>query len=633
MRKDFLGKLGKGSLILALILFAGILLGCSVKNAESLYRDKYDATILLLEKNEYDEAKEGFSALIQEIDSETKQSDKLTELKADCEYALGYIAQKDADYYVSYDYYTSAYVYYKSLFQENGEKTIDARLQLAMLEDDFLERDDHALSEYTDVYELTDDSKYRNVALCRMTILYTDMDNRAETEERMESVKSLINNLSEKDLEKIKQEAADGKEKSDRNRLIGRIEPVNQYLAAYQAIGNYYTAMDEPEKAIEIYEEALRFISDNDIQAEPYRITYLESLGFINLYYLGVSDGNTYLHEAGEYIANSFSPGVERASHYIQIAELYLAVGNYDLFMQYMEEAEQMISEKKGANDSLIALCKVRMSYYYRMLGEYQLAVENCEKAIEIKKNLLEEDEKGIGGFYNNLANCYMSAGNATEAMEAYKEAREIYLKYDDKLQLAVVDRNMALVCNNTFFDHASALQYANEAIEIVDAMDHFYFGKTIASIYMIMPDILNYSDKEYPLIEDYSKKAYECLQNAVGNKDEEIAYYHYNLASYLSDNGRYKEALDHFLSAEGLFKTVYMEEKLYPVDIYYDIAHCYYFTGKYNEALKYFNKSVKYNDDHIDLMINQGNYNTSYWQECREKSTRFIEIIEGNQD
>lgn len=621
-------------LMFAIILGIALmgLFGCASKKEaiNPQYLVQFDAALEQMAENKYDEAEKCLLELMDYLEQEKVQSNEVAEMRADVDYAFGKLSLNRGDYYTAYDYYNSAYIHYKELFQNNGDKTLDTRIRLAEIEESYLGRNEHALSEYIDIYETCDIPKYKNVALCQAISFYMAMDNGDETEKHIGTIREIIDELPVDDNHLSSFVAETGTEAEiERNTILDRISVADQYLYSYKVLANY----SDPDEAIELYETALSVLENGSINDEVEKIDFYENLGFIYLYYKGESDGNLYLEKAIKSIDEVYPIGIQRASAYVLIAEKYLAVGNYEQFGKYLNNAVDMAESTAGHNHRVVAASKILLSQYYRYIGNYQQAIESAEDAIEITKNILREDSDYIGSYYNNLASCYAMCGYKEKAVETYLKSIEVYKRFGNDLQIAVADRNVALIYNNSLHNHTLALQYAREAISLVEELDKSYYSSTIAAIYMVMADILTPLDYDYARVEEYAEKAYECLQNAVGNKDEHLANYHYNLGSYLFDNIRYSEALTHFISAEELFEIVYKDTKLYPVDIFYDIACCHYSMGGYDKALSCFEESVYYNVEHIALLHEQGNYHTSYWESRKGQAQNYIERIQSMQN
>ena len=613
--------------ILALLVMM-LVSGCKSEEPEAdswdvQYMALFDLSIDLMDQKNYDDAEKKLQDLSEMLDQIEVEAEKLVSLKGDVEYALGEISYVKCDYRAAYDYYNSAYAYYKGL-NDGTDMQMDCRLQLAFLEDSYLGRSEHALAEYVDIYEHSTMPKYRDVALCSLFSLYVSMDSRLKVEQYLDLVKNIVDDLPITNIEELHVLFGGDEKALKREAALGRILDSDRFLDAYKTLGYYYRKIDEPEMSIKMLENALTLANIIDADDNANKIGIYKNLAFVYMYFNGDAS-NEYINKAKSIIDETYLSSYVRASAYVSISESFLMVGDYEGFKDCLNQAIEIIEDSVGSNHEIVALAKVLLSQYYRITGEYQLAIKNCEEAIEIYKDLLSEN---IGAAYNNLAICYSMGKDYEKGIEAYLKAIEIYKELSNDQQVAVAERNIALIYNNTFHNHELALKYANEAIDLIDSMDKAYYGGTYAAIYMVMADILEPSDEQYGMIEQYSEKAYQCLQNAVGNVDEAMGNYHYNLGNYLYDNGRYQEALEHLLSAEDLFGIVYGETSLYPVDILGDIGICYSRIGFYDDALSYFEKSIDYNTEHAAKLRTQGIYQTSYWDSQKQKSLSEIESI-----
>lgn len=613
--------------ILALLVMM-LVSGCKSKEPEAdswdvQYMALFDLSIDLMDQKNYDDAEKKLQDLSEMLDQIEVESEKLVSLKGDVEYALGEISYVKCDYRAAYDYYNSAYAYYKGL-NDGTDMQMDCRLQLAFLEDSYLGRSEHALAEYVDIYEHSTMPKYRDVALCSLFSLYVSMDSRLKVEQYLDLVKNIVDDLPITNIEELHVLFGGDEKALKREAALGRILDSDRFLDAYKTLAYYYRKIDEPEMAIKMLENALTLVNIIDENDNANKISIFKNLAFVYMYFNGDAS-NEYIKKAKSIIDETYLSSYARASAYVSISESFLMVGDYEGFKDCLNQAIEIIEDSVGTNHEIVALAKVLLSQYYRMIGEYQLAIKSCEESVEIYKNLLSEN---IGAAYNNLANCYSMGKDYEKGIEAYLKAIEIYKELNNDQQVAVAERNIALIYNNTFHNHELALKYANEAIDLIDSMDKAYYGGTYAAIYMVMADILEPSDEQYGMIEQYSEKAYQCLQNAIGNVDEAMGNYHYNLGNYLYDRDRCLEALDHLLSAEELFKKVYVEINLYPVDILGDIASCYFRMGFYDNALDYYEKSVDYNAKHATMLRKQGINQTSYWDSQKQKAINEIDYI-----
>lgn len=616
------------TLVLCLLL-AICLSGCSSEQKYAPFREKLNTAIESISNDDYLIAVDSLKELVVSLRDE-EQNDYVKEIAADAEYALGVAYESCSDFSSAYDSFNSALLYYKELFGVESDKAVDTLLRVIDIESNNFQRKDIAIKQVTDLLDMNLTEKYRSVTVCTAAQLYLDMDNREKAEYYITLVMPLIDEIDGKSDEEIAEILKRmGIEKEDKtDELLGKVSVSDRYIEAFSVLGTYYSVNNMPDKEIEIDQRALEFREKQHIGTEfDIAIAYL-NLGCDHIVYNGTPEENEYLQEAKEMIENSSAGLIPRADLNLLLAESYHSMNKQEEYGSYLMKAQELVIKALGETSSYNALICVLLSDYYSYVGEYQNAVNICEKSVEIYKDLLKEDSSSHGAAYNHLANCYVYMGNNNKATEAYEKAIGIYSEIGDNLQVAVTERNYALFCNNTLCNHSKALTKARDAIRIVDNMDHDYYGTTISAIYMLMPDILISTDQEYQLIDEYAEKAYECLQNTVGNNDEYYGYYHYNYGKYLYDNYRTKEALEHLLDAEGYFLNVYKDDKMYPINIYYDIANCYYRLSEYESAKKYYEKSISLATARIALLENQGSNKTSYLSSTLWESREKLSIV-----
>ena len=612
---------------------------------DAAYYDRFDTALSAMAEIRYDEAETALISLASDLAEPALESEEARELQADTEFALGTLYTRLGDYQKAYDSYNSAFIYYRDLLGADAGKTLDTRLHMASLEEDALARDEHARSEYTDISSTCEDPLYRDIAMLLEGYALLDLDDGADAATCLVAANEIIAELPEDESElrafaaswsgeKTSGEKAPGKKSSaedsaaERDRLLGRTTALDRYYYAYDFISSYYIAADEPDSAEESLQAALRLLDTCEIEAPEHKVSLYTSLAFISIYYRGADSGNEYLTQAIETARKIYPAGIALSRIYINAAEASLAGNDYDSFQAHLATASEMIESTAGYNHSENALAMLLQSEYFTLTGQMKEAILCCEESIEIRKNILDEDAAALGSYYNRLANTYAEADQDSMATETYRKAMEILREKDEVLELAVTERNLALHLRGLYGWHREAIDYAMDAISLVEDMDMKYYGSTIAAIYMVMADIAEPGDPEYYRVEEFSEKARERLLTAVGNCDEEMGNYHYNLGNYLLDNERYPEAMPHLKAAIDHFINAYGKLAYYPVDPFNPTGRCAYKMRNYDEALSYFESSVNYNKAHINLMHKNGNYNDRYWFNTQADSQVMVDQI-----
>ena len=563
------------------------------------YKKRYGEALEKIAGYDYDAAEKQFKELYEDLSSDTENA--VTFLKAETDYALGRVYDLKGQNGESYDHYNSACVFYRDIFGSDAPRTMDAMLQTTLSG-----RDADVLRVMEDITESDCDRVYKDIALCIEGYEYVGHDNKKEVQSRFDRISELSENaaFTKDDPEETERLYSEAPETTS---VLGRFTQRDIYRRANDFLCAYYEATDDPDGKIRICEKELGTITGEDLKSQERKALLLSVLGANILHYKGEAEGNEYIDEALQLYEKLYPTGSRLAGVNVTIGEKHAALGDYDRFYEYLRKAEGLIRKDSGENSHMLALVYLRMAFYYDLKSDYNTAAEYSQKAIDIYEVRVEDETSAIAAGYNLLANAYAATGDYSKVKDYYEKSAEIYRDRGDALEYATTQRNRALITNNSFGDHEEALKYARKALAVAESLGHANDGKNIAAIYMLMPDILKPGDPDYPKIEEYCKKAYECLQNAVGNTDQYVAYYHYNLGYYLKDNSRYEEALEHLEEAEVFFQKIYDEEWLYPVDVLYDMGYCLYMEQDYEKAREMLIRAEQFESERIQKLAENG--------------------------
>ena len=586
------------------------------------FKDLFESALQKLQNNKNDEAELQLLEIINCLDDFYGET---VEIRSDVEFALGVVHIERDDYRKAYDYFNSALQYYREQFAESHPKILDTKLYMAEIEMNYYEREEQALRTYLEIYEISDSPLYRDTATCLIMRSYMSLDNGTATEMYLPSVKKIIETGS---IENEKQHLAVYRDdEPNYATALRKTRCHTPFLYAWDVLSNYYHNSREIDLSLQMNLDALNFIDRNRVD-EIEKYGFYKNLSVLQILHLDVEEGIKTLERMKELIDKHYRSSVERAGMYITLSQIYNNANYREQSTRLLNDAIAITKEIGGTNHSLVSLAIILLSQNARYFGDNQKAVSLCLEAIEIKKNLLDEDLSTLGSYYNNLANCYAASGDMDNAVQAYEKSIEIYDEAQDYLQVAVAKRNMALITNNSMGDHKSAMIIAREAIACAESLDQSIHSKTLAAIYMLMVYIAKPSDVEYSQIEEYADRAYKCLLNAVGDSDEEKANYHYYLGVYFKDVRHFIKATEHFSKAELLFGAVYGDPKFFPIDIFIDMATCWKLSGYYDNAKEYYQKSITYSDEVVKLRESNGNYNNSYWVQNKAKAQKEIDSI-----
>ena len=628
-----LPRINKKIIITGVFLCAIAFTGCSFSSgitpdpdirspyntADNSYRQRFISCVRLIGEYDYSGAESALKELIDDLDKE--YDDDITAVRADADYALGRVYSMKGYDGKAYDHYNSAYVYYRDIYGEEAPRTVDARLCMA----DY----GYILKNLKDIIAVEGsgaDALFKDIALSRAMRKHLSLDNKQEVMSRLDRVIAFAKDKTQTTGDEESAALLYG-EDADITFTLGRRTKADIYRDACFALAEYYDVIGQAEESEKIYEELLTSLTGDDLKTKEEKFKVYDYLADIKLYYDGVAEENEYIEKALEAVKEIYTDGSRLAGEYITIAEKYKTMGDYEAFYQYLMKAYDAIGTENVENNSTVALINLGLASYYTLKSNIKMAAECARKAVDIYEARVEDDTSSIASAYNRIANYYNASGEYDKVQDYYEKSANLYKDKGMDLEYAVTQRNRALATNSTFGNHSEAMQYARKAISVVEGLDPASSGKTIAAIYMVMADIVQRGDPEYSKIEEYSEKAYACLQNAVGNTDEYYANYHYNLGNYLKDNSRYGEAIQHLIEAEAYFQKIYDETWQYPVDVLYDLGFCYYMKGDHDNAKEFFVKAVDYENERIK--------NTNMSEQCsylaqnRDNAERYISYID----
>lgn len=173
-------------------------------------------------------------------------------------------------------------------------------------------------------------------------------------------------------------------------------------------------------------------------------------------------------------------------------------------------------------SNATIASTYVFLSSISESLGEFNLAIENINKAIEIYDRIYKGDIKNYAIWYTNLAVAYHELNQADSALKYYKRSINYALKYEYTKNLCNTYRNIG----ELYFDIDSldqARYYISKSLSVKDKgtiKSQAHANKFAAEFYFLIGDYskgllcIEEAEKLYRSI-DSGRNSYnaECLQ------------------------------------------------------------------------------------------------------------------------
>ncbi len=229
-------------------------------------------------------------------------------------------------------------------------------------------------------------------------------------------------------------------------------------------LGNEYSHLGELRKAIKYYEKSL-------IIARERRNIYGESaaLGNLGTAYTDLREPRKAIEYYEQALEISIETGNRRGEAITlgNIGTMYREMGEPRKAIEYYEQAlkiDRDIGDKRDEGRNL-----KDMGLAFSLLGENTKAIEYCEQALKIAKDI--EDRIGECETLGNMGVIYYYRKEFREAIEYYKQALEINRKIGDRYGQNIDIRNLAAAYKE-LGETRKAIEHYEQALKISREME-----------------------------------------------------------------------------------------------------------------------------------------------------------------
>ncbi|MDR2147932.1 MAG: tetratricopeptide repeat protein [Tannerella sp.] len=243
------------------------------------------------------------------------------------------------------------------------------------------------------------------------------------------------------------------------------------------------------------------------------------------------------------------------------------------------------------------ATAEVASLYYFLGKGFYELAdylraLKYHEKALDIRKKVLDKKHLNTSNSYHEIGLVYNAQGDYDRALKYYGKALAIYKKVlgTGHSYTATTYNNMARVYNAQG-DYDRALKYYGKALAIVEKVlgtEHPYTATTYNNMALVYD-----AQGDYDRALEYYKKAEFIRENVLGTEHPDTATTYNNMASVYYAQGDYDRALEYHKKALVIREKVLGKEHPDTANTYNNMAGDYYDQGDYDRALEYYKRAL----------------------------------------
>jgi CHAT domain-containing protein/tetratricopeptide (TPR) repeat protein len=330
---------------------------------------------------------------------------------------------------------------------------------------------------------------------------------------------------------------------SEAARLFGVAEDFRMQFHTLKTVGMIAELQAEPQKALDVYTQALSLVSYLDNAQEP-AATYFDIAR--------VHRGLYNYAKAIEYFELAL-PLFRTNANRKKEGETLVALGNSsnDLgekqkAFDYFNEALALSQADNNAAGQLLALTHIGGIYLTMDLP--QSALDYYRQALVIAENLKRRMDPAI--LLNNMGKAYSDLGDHQQALEAINQSLKMRRELGDVTGEGLSLSNMG----RTYFllgEYAKALEHSNQALLLYEQAN-YRIGKSVVfsnlgRCYQVL------GDKEKAA--DFYHQALQLNRSIEDKKSESVILY--NLAKLESERNNRQQAINHIAAAIEIIESL----------------------------------------------------------------------------
>jgi|GEM_PF-346283 len=255
----------------------------------------------------------------------------------------------------------------------------------------------------------------------------------------------------------------------------------------------------------------------------------------------------------------------------------------------YFAEQLYTSAETAEAQEVMAKGLKQKGDYFGRK-GDYDLALEHCQRALEIWEALGNQAE--IATVLGIMGNSYYWKGEYDKTLDAYQRSLNIHQSLNDLFGIADIEWKLGV-----FYvyrgDYTQALDYFNRCLTFYESADQ----KALAAKALGGIGVIHYYQGEYALANEHHQRSlriHEALGNQLG-----MARALGNIGLVYMNQDNYAKALDYYQRCQKKFEL--LGDQLGVAKNLANIALIYYYQ-------KDFEQSLHYNQQCLDIFETLGN-------------------------
>ena len=407
--------------------------------------------------------------------------------------------------------------------------------------------------------------------------------------------------------------------------------------AVLHELSTFYIQMDEPEKAVALLKDAVRYSPDN--------FTYKMALASISL------QAGMYGEAAEEYedLVNTWPEKIDLnyylAEAYIHAGEIGKAIDTFDALEGMVGMSEPLSVQKfrlymtlEQPDEAFLELKKLADKFpanarYPILMGDLFLEKKELDKALEYYRKAYSIDPENP--YYTvSMANYYEQTGN-TEAAEEQVRLALVNDKLDVEIKVGILtryiqqlqrNRNRTTEGANTLFQ--TLLEQHPEDLELKQLYASLLATQGNREEARFQLQLVTEMDPEREnawqqllnlaiQAQDFDEVIQVCKKGIELFPNESLYYFYLGIACYQQKN--YQEAID--IYRKGL-TIIPEDDRSLRSDFHGQIGDTYYQMKKLEEAFAAYDKALQYNERNV-VVLNNYSYFLSLLKRDLDKAER----------
>ena len=370
------------------------------------------------------------------------------------------------------------------------------------------------------------------------------------------------------------------------------------------------------------------FQGENEIlffMGSIFRIELVEKLTNTNIWHVKMKlcdNDDEQLKEVYNYLTKD----IHQTTDILTLGSFLIKMGDFKKAEMYYN---RLLKETPSCSSLQYAAIYNQLGLLSQKKCDYQLALEQYEKALEIFSQYPKIDDSILSTIYENIATVYDDLGHFDKALVYYKKSLDIkQIINDDDLSIGITYSNIA-VTYHQLGDYENAMSNHQKSIEILTRLPAYHpsLGTTYGNLGSTYQSIGN-SERA---LEMFNKKLDIELKTLPSNHPSLASTYN-NIGIIYKDKENYILALKMYQSALDACSTALIPDHINIAMTYNNMANIYNEMNDYNLAIDCYMKALEielkhFSADHFQLSVTYGNIALAY-----DGQKNYLAAIENHQ-